>query len=605
MTDRDLRVANCSGFFGDRHEAAREMVEGGPIDVLTGDYLAELTMLILYRTSQRERPGYAHSFLAQMEEVLGACLDRGIKVVANAGGLDPAGLATDLDRLGERLGVGPRVAYVTGDDLRGELDTLQQRGVDLAHLDSGRPLAELDAEVLTANAYLGGWPIAAALDAGADVVVCPRVTDAALTVGPASWWFGWAANDWDRLAGAVVAGHVLECGCQATGGNYAFFHEVPGLERPGFPLAEIAEDGSSVITKHAGTGGLVSVGTVTAQLLYEIDGPAYPNPDVTTHLDTVRVEAVGRDRVRLSGTRGSPPPPELKVALNYLGGYRNTMGLVLTGLDIEAKAALAEEGLWRALGGRGAVAEADVRLIGGERLDAGDNADATSELRVTVKDPDPERVGRAFSDRVVELTLANYPGFFTSTPPGRAQPYGVYWPALIPRDAVAARTVAPDGTTREPVDSPATEALPALVTAAPAPVGGPGSPGRRASSGAPETDEPTREVPLGTLIGARSGDKGGNANVGLWARDDPEWAWLDAFLGIERFRELLPEAADLPVRRHRLPNLRALNFVVVGLLGEGVAATSRPDPQAKGLGEHVRSRIVPVPARFVDSRADR
>ncbi len=308
MTD-PLRIANCSGFYGDRLSAAREMVEGGPIDVLTGDWLAELTMLILWKGYQRDRSrGWAHTFLTQMEEVLGTCIDRGIKVVTNAGGLNPSGLADQVRALADRLGLAVSVAHVEGDDLLPRLAELEQDGHPLAHLDTGRPLAEASGEVVSANAYLGAWPIVDALDGGADVVVCPRITDASLVVGPAAWHHGWGQTDWDRLAGAVVAGHVIECGPQATGGNYAFFTEVPGMEHPGFPIAEVAADGSSVITKHPGTGGEVSVGTVTAQLLYEIAGHDYPNTDVVARFDTITVDQEGPDRVRISGTAACPPP---------------------------------------------------------------------------------------------------------------------------------------------------------------------------------------------------------------------------------------------------------------------------------------------------------
>jgi hypothetical protein len=275
LTVEPLRIANCSGFYGDRRAAPRELLEGGPIDVLTGDYLAELTMLILWRSRGRDpAKGYATSFLAQMEECLGLAVDKGVKVVANAGGLNPAGLAAELRALAGRLGLTVSVAHVEGDDLLGRLDELRAAGEPLANLDTGTRLAEAGVTPVTANAYLGAWGTVAALAAGADVVVCGRVTDASLVVGPAAWRFGWAADDWDRLAGAVVAGHVLECGTQATGGNYAFLHELPDTRPPGFPIAEVAADGSAVVTKHPGTGGLVSVGTVTAQLLYEIAGPA-------------------------------------------------------------------------------------------------------------------------------------------------------------------------------------------------------------------------------------------------------------------------------------------------------------------------------------------
>ncbi len=531
-----IRIANCSGFYGDRLAAAHEMVEGGPIDVLTGDYLAELTMLLLARSEE----GYARTYLRQMEEVLGKCVERGIKVVANAGGLNPAGLADAV----RALGTGATVAHVEGDDLRDRF-----------------------AGALTANAYLGAWGIVEALRGGADVVVTGRVADASLVVAPAASRFEWPADGWDALAGAVVAGHVLECGAQATGGNYAFFREVPGLAHPGFPIAEVHEDGSSVITKHDGTGGLVSVGTVTAQLLYEIAGPEYLTPDVVARFDTIRLEQEAPDRVRISGVRGEPAPPELKVCVNDLGGFRNSMTFVLTGLDIEEKAVVVQEALLPRLEG----VDADVRLLPGE-----DGA----HLRVVVRSPDAARVGRAFSGAAIELALASYPGFHTTSPPGNASPYGVYRPEFIPAESVEQVVVWEDGT---------------RVTVAAPPVGPPVAVDPLPVDLPPPPDGPTQRLPLGTVFGARSGDKGGDANVGVWARGPVGYAWLAESLTVERLKELVPEAAPLTVRRYELPNLLALNFVVEGLLGEGVAASTRPDPQAKSLGEYLRSRLVHLP----------
>ncbi|HUY47727.1 MAG TPA: acyclic terpene utilization AtuA family protein [Streptosporangiaceae bacterium] len=607
---RPVRIANCSGFYGDRLAAAREMLDGGPIDVLTGDYLAELTMLILWKARQKDpRRGYASTFLRQMEEVLGSCLDRGVRVVANAGGLNPAGLAADLHTLAQRLGLSPRIAWISGDDLAGQIPALQAAGHELVNTDTGVPLARAGLPVVTANAYLGGWGITAALEAGADLVVCPRVTDASLVTGPAAWWHGWGRGDWDRLAGAVAAGHVIECGPQATGGNYSFLEEITDRRYPGFPIAEVAADGSAVITKHQGTGGLVSTGTVTAQLLYEIGEPGYLNPDVVAHFDTISVAADGPDRVSLSGTRGSPPPEELKVAVNMLGGYRNTMTMVITGLDIEAKAAHAEQLLFGLLGGTGTVDEADVRLLRYDHPDAPSNEEATAHLRVTVKDADERKVGRFFSNATVELALAGYAGFHTTSPPTGASAFGVYWPALVPASAVTHTVHLPDGSTRVIPHSggaggpvPPSASVPARpVPAEPAPGPGAGLAGE-AGPGAGLAGELVR-VPLGRLCGARSGDKGGNANVGLWTRTAREYAWLRAELSTGRFRELLTEAADLEIRRYELPNLNALNFVVVGLLAPGVAATTRPDAQAKGLGEYLRSRTVLVPASLVGEQA--
>jgi hypothetical protein len=589
VSDADvLRIGNCSGFYGDRFDAAREMLEDGPIDVLTGDYLAELTMLILWRAkAQDESAGYARTFASQMEDCLGLALDRGVKIVTNAGGLNPAALASRLRELATDLGLEPRIAHIEGDDLLDRLDALQEDGHDLAHLETGRPFAEIEPAALTANAYLGSWGIAKALTAGADIVVCPRVTDAALVIGPSAWRFGWGRGDWDELAGALVAGHILECGAQATGGNYAFFQEVPGLTHPGFPIAEMHADGSSVITKHEGTGGLVSVGTVTAQLLYEIAGPRYASPDVVARFDTITLEEDGPDRVRVSAVRGEPAPDVLKVGINYLGGFRNEMTFLITGLDVEEKADLVRRTLADRLD-LDAFDDVDLRLIPAARNDAERNEDAVAHLRMVVKDRDVNRVGKEFSRVPVELALASYPGFTMTRPPEDATPFGVFWPALLPKSAVTETVVFEDGHPRRVEQTV-----------------GRGSPETAVdNSDEPDTDATVpggeaRRAPLGRVVGARSGDKGGNANVGVWVRSDEAFAWLDGFLTIKRLKELVPEAVDLEVRRYRLPNLRALNFVIVGILGEGVSSSTRPDPQAKGLGEFLRSRHVEIPAELL------
>ncbi|WP_236067997.1 acyclic terpene utilization AtuA family protein [Streptomyces brasiliscabiei] len=540
----------------------REMLTGGELDVLTGDYLAELTMLILGRDRLKNpadpTAGYARTFLRQLEECLGLAHDRGVRVVANAGGLNPAGLATAVRELADRLGIPVRVAHVEGDDLT-----------------AGHPGS------LAAHAYLGGFGIAACLREGADIVVTGRVTDAALVTGPAAAHFGWGPGEYDRLAGAVVAGHVLECGAQATGGNYAFFgeHDPESLRHPGFPLAELHEDGSCVITKHPGTGGLVDLGTVTAQLLYETAGARYAGPDVTARLDTVRLSPDGPDRVRVDGVRGEAPPPALKVGVNRLGGFRNEITFVLTGLDIDAKAALVRRQMTDALT-KSPPGSTRWSLVRTDRPDAPTEETASALLRLVVRDPDPEKVGRPLGAAAVELALAGYPGFHVLSPPGRGTPYGVFEAAYVPQGDVAHVAVLDDGR-RVPVP-------PAHDTAVLAPAPEPPLP-------EPPAPGPTRRAPLGLVAGARSGDKGGDANVGVWARTDEAWRWLAHELTVDRFRELIPESRTLTVTRHTLPNLRALNFVIEGILGEGVASQFRFDPQAKALGEWLRARHLDIP----------
>ncbi len=564
MTAAAVRIGNCSGFYGDRIGAMREMLDGGELDYLTGDYLAELTMLILARDRTRNPDlGYAKTFLRQLEDCLGTALDKGVRIVANAGGLNPAALAAAVRELAQRLGLTVNVAHVEGDDLLGRA----------GELGFG--------EVLAANAYLGAWGIVDCLASGADVVVTGRVTDASVTVGPAAAHFGWTPTDLDALAGAVAAGHIIECGAQATGGNFSFFTEIPDLDHPGFPIAEIAADGSAVITKHPGTGGRVSTDTVTAQLLYEIDGARYPNPDVTLRLDSVAVTADGPDRVAVRGAVGEAPPPTLKVSLNRIGGFRNATTFVLTGLDIEAKAALVRGQLESHL--RVHPAELVWTLARTDHPDADTEETASALLHCVVRDPDPTVVGRQFSAAAVELALASYPGFTSTAPPGDGQVYGVFSPGYVDAALVPHISVHGDGTR--------VDIAPAAATSALAPVDPPALP-------APLDPGPTVRVPLGRIAGARSGDKGGSANIGVWVRRDDQYAWLAHTLTVDKLRELLPETAGLPVTRHLLPNLRAVNFVIENILGQGVAYQARFDPQAKGLAEWLRSRHLEIPERL-------
>lgn len=572
---RPVRIANASGFYGDRLTALHEQVTGGAVDVVTGDYLAELTMLILGRDRMKDPSlGYARTFLRQLEGTLGEALDRGVRIAVNAGGLNPAGLADAVRELADGLGLSPSVAHVEGDDVR-------RLAAEL-----GRP------DALTANAYLGGMGIARALGADADVVVTGRVTDAALVIGAAAWWHGWSPEDHDALAGALAAGHVVECGCQATGGNLAgaTAEDAEAVLRPAFPIAEVAADGRSVITTHAGAGGRVDVDSVTAQLLYEVAGPRYANPDVTLRLDSLRVGEEAPGRVALDGAVGEPPPPDLKVAVTVLGGHRNDVEFLLTGLDVEAKAALVRAQVEAALADD-PPDRITWTLARTDRSDAPSQEQATARLRCTVVDADPDVVGRRFSGACIELALASYAGFAVTAPPRRSSPFGIHHPAFVAADRVEHTVVLADGT--RSVVAPPDRTLPLAPVERPAPP-------------APwPADTPTRRAPLGDVARARSGDKGGDANVGVWVATDDAYRWLVDLLDDATVRLLLPEAAELDIDIHPLPDLRAVNLVLHGLLGEGVAASTRFDPQAKGLGEWLRSRHVDVPVALLDDPAVR
>jgi hypothetical protein len=574
-------VANCSGFFGDRLSAANEMVSGGPIDVLTGDWLAELTMYILHKTRERSG-GYARTFLRQLEEVLPTCVERGITIVSNAGGLNPEGLAAAVSELARRQGLDVRVASISGDDITDRVPMLQADGWPFINLDTDEPLPA-DAPLVTANAYLGARPIADALGAGAQVVVTGRVTDASVIVGPALHAFGWRDGELDHIAGAVVAGHVIECGAQCCGGNYAFFDEIPDPTHIGFPVAELHPDGSSVITKHPGTGGAVTVGTVTAQLLYEIAGPRYLSPDAVARFDTIALAQEGPDRVSIAGVVGEPPPPSLKVTANLEGGWRNSMTLAITGALVEQKARVAADTVWAGIpAGRASFSETSEDLSGDL------SGEGMAFLRLAVRGDDEASVGRAFSGAVVETSLASYPGTFFTSAPTPAQAVARYWPTTVAADEVTPH-IACDGAVirNSPRFHHGEPPLRAEPTSAPIP---------SASLAAALVT-----VPLWVLVGGRSGDKGGDANVGLWADSDPVAQWLLDTFDVDRFREILPEAATFEVSRYPLPNLRAVNFVVHGILGWGVASNLRLDTQAKGLAELLRSRPCSVPATLTST----
>ncbi len=591
---RPIRVGNCSGFYGDRASAMADMARAGGIDVLTGDYLAEVTMLILGKARAKDSTkGYATTFLQHLDAALEHLVANGIRLVVNAGGLNPAGLAVATRELIARHGYHLRVSHVDGDDVFGRLDALQQAGHSLAHLTSGEPLSSWPHQPQTANAYLGGFGIARALHHGADIVITGRVTDASLVVGPAAWWWSWTPRDYDALAGAVCAGHVIECGPQATGGNFSGFQAIPDLIEPGFPIAEIATDGSSVITKHPDTGGAVTPDTVTAQLVYEIGEPAYPNPDVITHLDTAQLTDLGEDRVEIRGVRGSAPPATTKVAITGVGGWENNVIFALTGIDLDAKAALVERSVHRYSEAVDRLDTVAIDRIGQAPPDPDSQNAATQLLKITVQGT-KEAAGRAFSSRMVELALSSYPGLYSLGPPQPGSAFGVYWPALLDQ-AVLEHMVHHHDATTEVIapgnphgagleQTPQAESLAKAVRA-------------------PWTADELVVAALGEIVHARSGDKGGDANLGVWVRDPAAWEWLTSTITVDELRRLLPETRELAISRYELPNLGAINFVLRGLLGTGATSTVRLDSQAKALGEWLRARSTKVPRSLVRPRS--
>ena len=590
---KNIRIANCSGYYGDKLSAARDLVEGGPIDVLTGDYLAELTMGILYsqRLKRGEDKGFVGTFLKQYKDIAKICQSKGIKIVVNAGGLNPQSMATQLNAINEELSIDLKVAYIDGDDISSDIKSFQDQGEEFIHIDKNQPLKSSNCQILTANIYLGAWGIVKALDLGADVVICPRVTDASLVIGPAAWKFKWQRNDYHKLAGALAAGHIIECGAQTTGGNYAFFDEVGTFKDIGYPIAEVYEDGSFIVTKHQNTGGMISKGTVTAQLLYEISSPDYINPDVIGHFDSLVLEDLGKDRVLVSGCTGEAPNDSHKVCINLAGGYRNGMELILTGLDIEKKAETFVTALFDLLGGKEQFDDVTIDLHRTDKIDPMTHEEAMAILRIDLKSKDPKLVGRLFTAKIIELALANYPGFFSKTPPGLGTPFIRYWPALIDSKHVYEKI---HFSGEEHMIRPTCIDYPDQMT--------------KRNIVNIEIEKASYDehenIPLGRIIGARSGDKGGCANLGVWTKTNEAYSFIYHYLTVEQLRKLLPDLNDYEIERYDFPNIKSLNFYIKGILEDGASSNTKVDALAKSLGEYLRAKYVNVPKQLLNGDND-
>jgi len=582
-----VRIANASGYWGDDPEALARQVRGGPVDYVTLDFLAEITMVILQRQRARDpKLGFAYDFVQMLDPLLPELVERKIRVVANAGGVNVTACGDRIaDACGAR-GVAPVLGMVQGDDLLARLDELLGQGVPFINMDDGRPLAPIRQQVVAANAYLGAWPIVQALGAGAQLIVTGRTTDAALILGPLVHELGWSWSDFDRLAAGTVAGHVLECGAQATGGNLTDWRRVPPLD-VGYPVAEVATDGTFVVTKHPGTGGRVSRATITEQLLYEIGDPGgYLTPDVAADFRNLDVQSVGPDRVRVSGAAGSPPPDQLKVTVVYRDGYRAVGFALISGPDAVAKADRLAEMVWHRVGAD--FQDRRAELVGYRSCwgpAAPEVAPNEGVLRMAVRDPDRAKVER-FAHTMLGFALQGPPGLGVFGGRPEVQPAFGYWPTLVPRDLVRPEVHirrAPAAQWEVVSGTP-----PVVPTRMPA--GGAGDTSAR--NGRPASG--TR-VPLARIAYARSGDKGDHANIGVAARSAAAFAVLREVLPAGRVKALFGDRIQGSVTRYEMPGLRAFNFFLRHALGGGGTLSLRMDHQGKTLAQALLQLEVEVP----------
>jgi hypothetical protein len=593
MARDGIVIANCGGFWGDDPTAARRQVEGGPVDYLVMDYLAEVTMAILQKQRQR-RPetGYATDFVAQLRDVLAACVERNITVISNAGGVNPLGCKAAVEKVAAELGVADqvRVGVVLGDDIYGALGDLMASGEPLTNMDTGRPLSDVAGQALSANVYLGAAPVVKALEMGANVVITGRVTDTGVTLAPMIHEFGWAEDDWDRLAAGIIAGHIIECGTQCTGGNFTDWQKVKSFSNLGYPLVEARPDGTFTVTKHPGTGGLVSVHTVSEQLLYEMGSPRYLAPDCVARFDSITLTADGPDRVTVSGARGEPPPEKLKVSASFSHGYRAFGRLIVSGPDSLAKANLVAETLWESAGGRELYEDTATQILAWNATHPPLTDSEPSEVmvQVAVRDADEGKINSRFGVQVVPRVLGTVPGITYLADQGRPRASEVvgYWPALISRERVPMRVVVGE----EEVDvapSPVNATAPSSFQ--PAPV----------TATIPEGGNRVT-VPLSRLCLARSGDKGDTANVGVIARTPAVYAWMVDHITPEFVKGRFGEMVKGDVERSEVPNLLAVNFLLHESLGGGGTLSLLVDAQGKTYAQYLLAAPVEVPEGLLD-----
>ena len=583
---KSVRIGNASGYWGDDLDALHQQL-GGPLDYVTLDFLAEITMSILRKQrAKRSELGYATDFLDQMRSCLPLVSETGTRIITNAGGVNPRGCAEELAKIAHGLGIQVRIAVVEGDDLTDRLDELLDKGIPLKNMETGQELKTIREQVQGTNAYLGSALLIKALEQGAQIIITGRVSDAGITVAPLAFEFEWNLQDWDRLAAAVAAGHILECGAQASGGNITDWQEVPSFLNMGYPIAEFLADGSFFVTKHEKSGGVVNGQSVTSQLVYEIGDPAsYITPDVIADFSTIVLEDQGKDRVKISGVKGKPRSDQLKVSLSYRAGYKAHGTMIVSGPNVVEKCHLLSDLLWKRLGIE--FEEKSTELVGHSAChpDLPPPADPPEILlRWGVRDSHREKV-EAFTRKSTSLVLNSVPGVSTGTRP-RVQEVLAYWPCLIPASEVTASvTLLESGQTFQIPWEPAR---------------------RKASSSSSKHPEPQKDVPsppagrsvsvrLMQLCYARSGDKGDSCNIGVVARRQEIYPWICQQLTARSVKDYFAEICQGEVERFEIPNLLALNFLLHKSLGGGGTVSLRIDPQGKTLAEALLMMEVEVP----------
>ena len=598
-----VRIGNASGYWGDDPDALERQVSGGRLDYISMDFLAEITMSIMQKQRSRDpEAGYARDFVPMLERVLSRTMAQGTKIITNAGGIHPEALAEATRLMAKRLGLSPRIAVVSGDDILPRLAELRAKGIAFANMDDGADFTTVERRILAANVYFGAAPVADALKFDPDIIITGRVTDTGITIGPLIHSFGWSLDDWDKLAAGIVAGHIIECGSQATGGNFTDWRRVPSFQAIGYPIVEVEADGSFVVTKHPGSGGLVSVDTVREQLVYEMGHPkAYITPDVVADFSSIQLAPDGPDRVRVTGIRGAEPTPMYKVSMAYADGAKCIGDIAISGPDARAKAEAFAALFWDRAGRDFAATETEYFGLNACHRSLGHAAEAQEIiLRLGARDPDSKRL-RRLAKLVPSLILGGPPGVAVLGGVPKVQDIVSYWPALMPKSALMPKVGLWEG--GELHDAHEVDSTPiGQFPRSPADLAAPTQKAAAATLAVADAmKEVERGTPLSAIALARSGDKGDTANIGVLARSPKAMAWLDQWLTAQRVKNLFQELCHGEVVRYRLDNLQAFNFLLGRALDGGGTMTLRVDAQGKTFAQALLRQLAPIPEDIVAS----
>lgn len=596
-----IRIGNASGYWGDDPDALVRQVEGGRLDYISMDFLAEITMSIMQKQRSRDpEAGYARDFLPMLERVLPKLLADKTKIITNAGGINPAACAQAIDAIAQKLGVKPKVAVVYGDDILTRIGELKAKGCAFKNMETGQSFADVESRIEAANVYFGAAPVAEALQWDPDIIITGRVTDTGISIGPMVHEFGWSLNDFDKLAAGVVAGHIIECGSQATGGNFSDWELVPSYQKIGYPIVEVSEDGSFVVTKHPGTGGLVSVDTVREQLFYEMGSPnAYITPDCVADFSTIQLEAAGPDRVRVSGVKGHPPTPLYKVSMAYADGFKCVGEIAISGPNARRKAEAFARIFWDRAGKD--FQHTETEFFGFNACHRGMSLEEEANeiiLRVGARDHDQKKLKR-FAKLVPSVILGGPPGVTILGGVPKIHEIVSYWPALMPKTALTPKVALWRGAFTEARDVHST--LSGNYAA---------KDDQKQVAAKPSMDvltaakKPQAGVPLYEIALARSGDKGDTANIGVMARSPKAMAFLHDYLTAQRVKDLFQELCHGQVLRYRLDNLQGFNFLLEHSLGGGGTMTLRADAQGKTFGQAILRHHAQVPADVLQEVKD-